>query len=466
MAERLIRFGSEGWRARYDDGFADANVVRLAAGVGTVWADSVPTRRVYVGYDTRADAERYARLAAETVASFGLEVILSDRACPMPALNWTIAHDEEAIGGLMISASGAPADYQGITVRDSRGLIPSPDFDELAESLIPAEPIEARGPVETADILGPYIEALKLLVDPAAIADAHLSFVVDPLYGCGTGILADLLRGFGAEVHELHPGPDPDFGGLHPRASQPWVDACEQAVLSRKADAGFVLDGDADRFGLVSPERGFVSPSRCAALVLDYLAAKRGDGGRVVIPVSGSTYIKRVAASHGCSVSTTPVGFRNAYREMERPDTLLGVGEQGGLAFPGHILERDGLAACLVLAELIAVRGQTVAELFAGLEDRSGHFAYGHRDIKLDAGLVQSLRLLLPGLNPESIAGRRPSEVSHKDGLRLGFEDGSWVLLRPSRTKPIVRIYAEGCTAAERDGLLEAACELAKSDLI
>ena len=134
--------------------------------------------------------------------------------------------------------------------------------------------------------------------------------------------------------------------------------------------------------------------------------------------------------------------------------------------FPGHILERDGIAASLVLAELIAKRGVGVPELFAELEELAGHFAYGQRDIKLDAGVVQSLRLLMPGLNPETIAGRRPADVSHKDGLRLGFDDGSWVLLRPSRTKPIVRIYAEGCTAAERDALLDAAVELAKSDLL
>lgn len=458
----VIHFGPKGWRARLDEGFNAANVMRLADGLGAAWAESNPSARVLIGFDTRPGAGGYARLVGEVLSGWGLDARISDRPCPTPALGWNLAHDDEACGGVMITASASPVDYQGVFVRDSQGLMPTGDFLEYVESLVPGDPSVQRGEVTTVNLMDGYLEALRGLVNADLIASAGLRLVVDSMHGSGSGYLADLLRSLGAEVRELHGEPSADLGGLHPCAIEPWVDKCERLVTQSKAHAGLVLDGDGDRYGLVTEDGTLVSASRTAAILLDHVVARNGGPGRVVMPLSGSTYIRRQARRLGCALTVTPIGFGWSYREMRRPDALLGVGEYGGISLAGHFLERDGLAACLLLCEMMAARACGAAFLARALDDQVGRLDFGQRDIRLDSARVQTLRMLLPGLNPEFVCGESPVDVSHADGLRLGFADGSWVMLRPSRTEPAVRIYAEAPTTSRRDELLDEACEIAR----
>lgn len=458
-----IHFDAEGWRARLDEDFNDVNVARIAEGLGTVWSETVPYGHVLVGYDTRAQARHHAEVAAGILSACGLRVSLSTEPCPLPVLGWSASSSDDICGALMIGASGAPADYQGLCIRSGLGLIETDEFLEEVEDRIPSECTLEPGDFEDINLIDPYVADLAARVDADLIERAQLKVVVDPMYGTGCGILVNLLRSMGVEAAEIHGEKREDFAGIHPRPVEPWLDDCERAVVETESVAGFVLDGDADRLGLIDEYGHFVTPHRMAPLVLERLVAKQGPG-RVAIQLNGSSYIRRQAARFDCHVSAVPVGFVRTYREMARHDGIMAVGEGGGIAVPSHMLERDGIYVALMLVELLAERQLTTHELVEELDEDLGHLEYGQHDMRLDAAQVQAFRNLLPGLNPATVCDMTPVAVSHADGLRLQFEDDSWLLIRPSRSEPLVRIYAEAQTAAEKDALLKAGCEIAQRD--
>lgn len=459
----IIRFGYEGWRERLGEGFDEENVARVATGIAVMWQQQSPGATVYVGYDTRPGAEDFARIVAGALAAHDMDARMSSCACPLPALGWAIARDDASCGGVMVSASGSPADFQGICLRSERGTIVLDEHIEELETYIPGDAPATDGEFEIVDIVSPYLESLAAFVDGDAIAAAGLRVVVDPMFGAGSGHLARLLRSLGVDATEIHPAPSATFEGLHPRAEEPWADECEREVVRLGADAGLILDGDADRSGIIDAQGKLVGQQRMVALVMGHLVEGRGASGKVIMPMSGSTYIRRQAQRLGCPLSVSPIGFSRVSEELSRGGGLLGADEFGGIAVPDHLMERDGLLVSLLLLELMAKSGMGVAELVADLEGKIGHLDYGRRSVRLESAAVQSFRNLLPGINPESVAGRVPATVNHADGLRLGFEDGSWVMVRPSRTDHMVRIAAEAPTPSERDALLEGACELVRN---
>ena len=226
---------------------------------------------------------------------------------------------------------------------------------------------------------------------------------------------------------------------------------------------GFLIDCDGDRAGVVDENGNILLPHELSPLVLGHLVENRGESGRVVVTLTCSARIARQAERLGCELTSVPVGFSRIYREMREGDVVLGAEEYGGLAFPSHLPERDGLLACLLVVELVAKSGLSVRQLVSSMGDRIGHMRYTRRDVRLDPAATQAFRNVLPGLNPGLVAGRRPVEVSHADGLRLQFDDGSWVLMRPSRSDPVVRVYSEAPTEGERDRLLDASCGMVRA---
>ena len=372
------------------------------------------------------------------------------------------AADDSVCAAVMVGASGSPAGYQGISVRTDAGLNPPAEFLERVESLVPGEPVESRGACGSVDLLDAYISELEASADAGIITAAHPRIVVDPMYGTARGLLAGLLRGLGADVVEIHGDDRTDFAGLHPRPVEPWVDDCERAVVESGACAGLVIDGDGDRVGLVDEHGRFVSPYQLASLVMGHLVARHGEPGGVAMPLNGSSCVRRQAKRLGCRLSALPVGFANTYREMSRPGALMAVGEGGGISVPGHFLERDALLVAVLVTELLADAGMTVGELVTDLVEKVGPLAYGQQDLRLDSAQIQTLRNVLPGLNPPSVCGQTPVAVSHADGLRMEVGDGSWLMLRPSRTDAVVRVYAEAPESSTRDELLAAGCAIAR----
>lgn len=459
-----IHFGTDGWRAVIDEDFNDENVARVADAAARVFAQDNPGGTIIIGYDTRRDAASYAALAASVVAAHGLTVLLSDKYCPTPTLCWSVARNEAATGGMMLTASHNPAEYLGIKLRmHDGGASPAEFTDRIEAALHDTAPTE-RGSYTTVDLVTPYLEDLTALVDRDSIAAADLRIVVDPLFGAGRGYLAETLRGLGVEVVEANGAEDPTFGGLHPEPIPPWIDHGARTLAALGFDAAFVTDGDADRIGAIDRFGRFVNPHQILALVIAHLVEDKGLSGRVIRTISGSTLIERQCNRLGLPLTTTPIGFKWIYAEMLAGDVLIGGEESGGIGIPSHVFERDGLLMSLLLTELIAQRGVGLDVLVDSMFDELGHLEYGRRDLRITSEQKTAFLSLIDTFDGSEVAGLSVADAWRGDGLKLTCTDGSWLLMRASGTEPLVRVYAEASDAKTRDALLDAGCVLAQGN--
>ncbi len=495
-----IKFGTDGWRAIIGEGFTAENVVKVADAAARVYkaaaldAGAAPENpgTLYVGHDCRQDAHAYAALVAQTCAEHGFNVILTKDYCPTPALCWSVAHDADAVGGLMLTSSHNPAEYLGVKLRMADGGASPKGFTDLVEGVIaqtdadgfqdPAvaelaalqipdiqnalaegrslvsltseEPAETK-PVQVRDLMPPYLDALRSQVDVEAIRGADLRVVLDPLFGAGRRYLAELLRGMGVTVEELHNVEDPTFAGLHPEPIQPWVDEGLAKVGELGYDALFINDGDADRISAGDAHGNFVNPHRIITLVTENLA-NRGEEGRVVSTVTASRQLANACEQLGLEYVTTPVGFKWIYEQMERGGVMVGGEESGGIGLPGHVMERDGLLMALLLTEMMAKEGKDLGQLVAAANDKYGSFAFSRRGIQLDEAQEARADEILSGSRTFSeICGREVERTDSRDGVKWELGDGSWVMMRKSGTEPLVRLYAEAAAQEEVEELLD-----------
>lgn len=463
---RYIRFTNDGWYARYDDGLNEANVLRIADAVGAMWADERPGGHVYVGYDTRRDGASLAEAVGSVLGGWGLQARVSDIYCPMPALNLATRRDDKAVGALMLTGDHRSADYLGVRVRNADSSAITPEVAERIEDLVPHEATKPSAPFTRQDFITPFMHAAADAVDRELIGGAGLRCVVDPMHGTARGYAAQLLRVMGVDAIEIHGEAREDFGGLHPEVTEPWVDDCEMAVAKTHVDLGVCIDGPSNRAVAVD-ERGVLVPTpKLHALLIYHLAANRGLTGRIVVPRSTSTLIRRQAERLGLPLTVVANGPTWAFEESRQGDVLTSGDGLGGLCIPAIDPERNAFVTVLLLLELMAMEGKSLSQLVACLDEKLGVMEYGQRNVRMDPGSFQVLRNLLPGINAEGLFPEDPVAVSHADGIRAQFADDSWVLVRPGETQPLVRIYAEGPTKAKRDALLAGASELLKSVLV
>lgn len=450
-----IRFGTDGWRALIGREFTYDNVRRIADAAATVFSQESPGGLVLVGYDTRFEAGTFAAETAAVMAARGLEVRLSDRMLPTPALSWATDRSD-AIGAVMLTASHNPAPWLGFKIKTADGGSAPPSVTARVEAALPETVPDATAAFETVDLVGSYLEGLKGFVDGEAIRRSAPRVAVDPLYGAGQGYLADILRQLGADVTELHAEPNPGFGGLHPEPIPPHIDELAAAVKAAGLDAGFCTDGDADRIGAVDETGAFVNPHRIFSLVILHLAQDRGMSGAVVKTISTSVLIDRLCAHLGLECRTTPIGFKHIYEHMVEGGVLIGGEESGGIGIPEHVRERDGLAMALLLAEMMAQRGRTLAGLVEDLFAITGPREFNRLDLKLDPAVKDAFVAGIPAATVTEIAGRPVLEAQTADGLKLLLPDDEWLLMRPSGTEPLVRVYAEAASMADVDDLIAA----------
>ena len=451
-----IHFGTDGWRAVIGDGFTYDSLRRVADAAGRVFAADNPGGTILVGYDTRFEAGSFAAAAAEVMATHGLTVKVSDRYLPTPALCFSVARDEAAVGGVMLTASHNPAEYLGFKLRMADGGASPVEFTDRVEAELKPDAPAARGEFQIVDLVGPYLTDLSSLVDAEAIRSANLRVVVDPLYGAGQTYLAMTLAALGATVIEAHGDPNPGFGGLHPEPIPPWIDSAAELVITEGYDAAFVTDGDADRIGAIDRFGTFVSPHRIIGLVAAHLVQDKGLTGRLVKTLSTSVLVDRYATTLGLEVTTTPIGFKWIYNEMVKGDVLLGGEESGGIGIPSHVRERDGLLMALMLTEMMAQRGKGLGELVEDMLAITGPMEYSRVDLKLSPEVKDAFLARAPGLAPTEIAGVPVLDIVRVDGVKFLLADDAWLLLRPSGTEPLVRVYAEASSAGVVDDLLAA----------
>ena len=442
---RIIHFGTQGWRARANDGFDESSVVRIADALGQAWASVQGGSTVMVGYDTRLGSRHLALIAGQTIAARGMRVVVSDRACPSPALCLAVASDPGCVGGVVITASEAPREYGGLLVRQHDGGPVSRPFASLVDRLIAPSPTTDRKDVEFGDFMTAYLDALVEAADTELIGRCRPRVVVDPMYGADVGIAGALLERVGCEVMAIHDEIRPDFRGLHPNPIEPWVDECEQAVVRYGADLGLVFGGGGERLGIVDGTGRLLSTHDIAPLVLEYLVRYRGRSGRVVTTLDCSLRTSLMAERLGCDVTMTPVGYLALRQEMSDDGALLAVDGRGGVAPGNWMAGRDGLWAALMCLGLACELGGA-RHLSGRVEKTVGTLRYGSRNLRMDEASVQRLRILLPGMNPQEVAGLKPLAVSHCDGLRVSLSGPAWLLVRPSRAYSVVRASAEAPT--------------------
>lgn len=474
-----IRCAADGWRAHIDEDFTDENIARVADAVARLWAPMIPGITLYVGYDARPESEHAALLAAAVAASRGLTVRVSGAPCPLPALAWAVMQDLHACGGIMVTGGARPCGYAGVMLVNANGS-PALESDyECLESALRAEVPDARAGFERVDLLDPYIDELCSFAPPSTGADRapggaepgqaaadqaeRVRVICDPLYGGAQGVLPRALERLGIEAHEIHRGPYRDCEDVRPDPVEPWVDDCEQAATDAQAWAGLALDGTGSRFGAVDENGAFVGPQKVFALIMGYLVEKCGMTGRVVGPGSLSTLVRRQAKRLGCPLTITSWSLRRLGDEVARGNVLIAGEDWGSVALPGHLPLFDGLMVQVLLCRLMAEKRKPLGALVDELEAQLGRMVFGQRELRLDAEVMETFRMMAPGLNRERVAGKEPVEVSHLDGLRFGFADGSWLLLRPDVEDPVMRIAAEAPDVEQRDALLDAGVEIARN---
>lgn len=454
---RNIHFRADGWYSRRDEGYDLEGVRAVAAALGVVWGTMHEGAAIAIGYDTRHDSEDMALEAAGLIASCGLQVTVSNAPTPAPVLESAVARDDACVGGVLVSGGDFSSDYGGILVCGPDGGSVSQEFAHDVDKLISSVPGDARDRYARADLLSPYTRDLMGQIDAKAVRSSRPRVVVDSMYGTAQCVVPGLLRDLGADAVELHTGCPANFGGIHPQAIEPWVDECEAAVVREGADLGLAFGGDCRRLALIDARGRMVSVHDLGPLVLDHLVGEKSLRGRVVGTLACSERLERQADRLGLEYTAVPVGFSRLHAEMADGDVLLAAEEYGGLSFPSHLAERDAILAALYILEELAAQGATVEDLVSRVRREVGRMAYGREDITLDVAKVQAFRNILPGLNPRTMAGKAPVSVNHAGGLKATFADGSWAMLRPSRSQSIVRAYAEAATREERDDLLKSA---------
>ena len=464
----VIRFGTDGWRDIIADGFTVENVRRVAQAHAQFLLASGGSS-VVVGFDTRFASPRFARAAAEVMAANGLKTFLAKAFTPTPVLSFAVVH-LGAAGGVMITASHNPPEYNGYKVKGPYGGSATPEIVASVEAQIQAlRPIPdfdaARHSIELFDVRQEYYASLAGVLDMDVLRNKGGLLYHDAMGGAGCGWLEGFAKKFklAAEVRPVHGVPSPMFYGVNPEPVPQSLESL-RAVLGGHSDPvfGSVTDGDADRVGAVLAGGQFFNSHQIFAVLLKRMVGK-GLTGRVVKTVSSSQIIDRLCALYGLELLETPVGFKyitDAFLEGEANPAkrvLIGGEESGGLAVQGHIPERDGLLNSLLLLEATLVTGKSLRELFADIEREVDlTHAYDRVDMRLGAGFDKAAmyeRLL--GFT--ELAGREVERVVTLDGVKFMLSGGAWVLFRASGTEPLVRVYSEARSTEEVTAILQAA---------
>ena len=445
-----IKFGTDGWRGVIAEDFTYENVRKVAHAIARyVVRAEKPGSGVVVGFDTRFGSENFARVAAEAIAATGTPVWLAMDACPTPAVSLMVRL-RGAAGGIQITASHNPYQWNGVKFKASYGSSASPAIvaqveAELAKVLregVPALP-PRKDLVHSLDVRTPYLETLDGLVDWDRLKASKFRYVIDPMHGAGRGLLRELFRRHGIEAGEIRGTRDPLFGGVNPEPIEPHVEALRRAVIEGGYDAGLALDGDADRIGAIDRDGTFVTPHQIFSILLWHLAGTRNLTGDVAKTFSTTKMIDKIAAKFGRKVWETPIGFKYICDRMLEGDIVVGGEESGGIGTKLYLPERDATVSALLLAEVMAWHGKRLGELVAMLHSEFGEHHYGRVDLTLKDGQKEKaiahfsdgkLRKLLdwPIVHREDL-----------DGVKVYLGDIGWVMVRASGTERMLRVYSE-----------------------
>ena len=443
----MIKFGTDGWRAIISDEFTFANVRKVATAIAFYLVSHKLTKKpLIVSYDPRFLADKFAEAVTKVMEAAGINCYLTERDTPTPIVAWSVK-DKKAAGAVMLTASHNPAQYCGIKfIPDYAGPANETITAELQENSnkeIVVPPAKKKGGVERFEPRERYFNYIRSFIDPGLIKKAKLKVVYDSMYGSGRGYLDRLLQDLGCKVEALHPQRDVLFGGQNPEPADEYLGELKAKVVELKANVGLANDGDADRFGVIDEQGDFLHANQVISLVFDYLVTEKGYTGGVIRSLATTHLLDRIAAKHKIKVFETPIGFKHIAGLMMKEDVILGGEESGGLSIKGHIPEKDGLLANLLVVEMLAKKKKPLSVQWQELINEYGE-VYGERiNLEMPESRKKAFISGLKDAPPKQLAGSKVINVNTVDGAKLTLADGSWVLARPSGTEPLVRIYAE-----------------------
>ena len=465
-----ILFGTDGWRGVVARDFTFDNLSLVAqATMDYLKREELAAKGLVIGYDRRFLSREFAERVAEIAAGNGIMVWLTDSYAPTPAVSWAV-HEKQAGAGVMITASHNPPAYNGFKIKESFGGSARPSTTRKLEQIVaenhhsrrgteelPFSEALTSGKVQMFDAITPYLSQLGRYVDLDAIRKAAIPVIVDPMFGAGSGFIPQLLPG----VTEIHGAYNPGFGGRPPEPTEENLDELAEMVRTGGFHAGLALDGDADRIGAVDETGAFFSSHMIFTVLLRHLYERKGLRGGVVKTVSTTRMIDLLAAKYGLQLYETPIGFKHICELMLANDILMGGEESGGLGVKGHIPERDGILMGLLLLEAMAMTGKGLRQLLDETMEEIGYFFYRRIDLPINAAAKAELIARLQTDALATIANQEIAEKNFRDGFKFIFSDGSWLLVRPSGTEPVLRLYSEAATSDAVDKLLSAGRELA-----
>jgi len=461
----MIKFGTSGWRGLIARDFTFDNV-RLASQAIAQYLLEVQNHRskeIILGYDTRFLGRDFSLAAAEVLTANGFCPMLCDRDTPTPVIAHTI-RARKALGGINMTASHNPAEYQGLKFSTSNGAPAHPEVTRKIE--VHAARLEEQNwgfkpvPIGTFKCKGidpqpDYFKQIKRLIDCDTLRKAKLKIAVELMYGTGHGYLDALLGDLGAKLTLFHNELNPLFGGHHPEPSAEGMAEVAAFIRQGKAQIGLGLDGDADRFGIVDKDGTWLTPNQVLALALYHLKKNRGWTGAVVRTVPTSHQVDAVAELLGVKVHETPVGFKYIGALMESEPIIVGGEESGGLSVKGHVPEKDGILACLLMAELVATERKSLGRILKDLEKQTGPFYTERINVSIRPDTKDSLLQKL-GAGLEKIGTFKVQQFVTTDGFKYLLPDHEWVAFRASGTEPLVRCYIEAKSAAHLQKLRRA----------
>jgi len=464
-----IKFGTDGWRGVIAREFTFENLGLVAqATMDWMTREGLADQGLVVGYDRRFLSQEFAWRVAEVAAGNDIRVFLCDDVAPTPAVSWA-ARALKAGAGVMITASHNPPIYNGFKIKENFGGSARQETTRLLEQIVAYNRAEGRlvrsitfeeacrsGRIEQFDAATGYLQQLGHLVDIEAIRRAGIPAVADPMFGAGSGFFKRLLG-----IDEIHAEQNPSFGGRPPEPIGENLQELCGLLATGRYRVGLALDGDADRIGAVDERGEFFSSHAIFTLLLKHLVERKGLTGGVVKTVSSTRMIDLLAQKYDLPLYETPIGFKHICELMLGKQILMGGEESGGLGISGHIPERDGVLMGLLLLETVAMTGKGLRQQLEEIMDEIGHFYYRRIDTHISSEAKEALLLRLRNEPPATIAGRTVAATNFSDGFKFVFENGDWLLVRPSGTEPVLRLYSEAAESAMVDTLLRAARRIA-----
>jgi phosphomannomutase len=459
-----IKFGTDGWRAVIAEDFTFRNLERAVQATADTWTAQPPpatNKTVIVGYDRRFLSDQFSRRAAEVFAANGFQVILSTCPAPTPSVSFAVKQ-RKAAGGVMITASHNPPIFNGYKLKAHYGGSAESSLCQEVEKRLDQSQTPAlnggSGKIVLEDLRPAHFQAIKKLVDFKLIARSKLRFAHEALFGVGAGCFDQLLRGTTCRVTTLDGAHDPNFGGINPEPIAANYARSAAWLRRHPHDLCLVTDGDADRVGGMDGRGHPLTTHQIICLLLHHFIVNRKATGRVIKALTTTSMVDKMCAHYGLELVETGVGFKYICAEMLKGNVLLGFEESGGIGFPDLMPERDGIAAGMMLLELLATERAPLNQLLRRLEKQFGPHHYARLDTMFPLEKRAALMEYCKSQPPQKLAGSPLADVKSTDGVKFVAEDGVWLMLRGSGTEPILRIYVEAKSEAAarkliRDGV-------------